>query len=266
LLAAAAVFFYAVPKKPPADEMARARRPVSAAQGEEYRSRVVKVIDGDTVRLANGETVRYIGIDTPETRIKKNGRFAKDPQPFSREATEYNRALVDGKAMTLRFDVEKRDKYGRLLAYCFVDGVHVNAKMVEGGYACTFIIPPNVKHADEFIALQRAARAQKRGMWGAFDTIAAGAARDYINQVRRVQGQVLNTGSSSRAVFLNFGYDHAADFTVTIYRNALRYFRGQGIDPLSYYRYKTIAVSGRIRSRGGPEIIVSTPAEIEVIQ
>ncbi|MBU2266019.1 MAG: nuclease, partial [Candidatus Omnitrophica bacterium] len=67
-------------------------------------------------------------------------------------------------------------------------------------------------------------------------------------------------------VFLNFGQDYKTDFTVVIFNNSLGAFRQQGIDPVSFYRDKTVSVSGRIREYNGPEIIVNTPYEIEIIQ
>lgn len=122
---------------------------------------VVKVIDGDTIKLANGERVRYIGIDTPETKHPK-----KVVQYFGKEAYEANKKLVEGKKVKLEFDVQKRDKYGRLLAYVYVNDIFVNAWLVENGYAYAVTYPPNVKYQKLFLKLQREAREKKRGLWG----------------------------------------------------------------------------------------------------
>ncbi|MFA5271891.1 MAG: thermonuclease family protein, partial [Candidatus Omnitrophota bacterium] len=132
-----------------------------AACGQNYdysHIKVVRVIDGDTVKLENGESLRYIGLDTPETRIKKGSRFIYAPQPFAIEAKKLNQKLVEDKYVRIEFDVEKKDVYGRLLGYCFVGNTFINAKLIEEGFAVTFTIPPNVKYVDTFIALQRAAR------------------------------------------------------------------------------------------------------------
>jgi len=122
---------------------------------------VSRVIDGDTIKLANGERVRYIGIDTPETKHPK-----KPVQYFGKEAYEANKKLVEGKKVKLEFDVQKRDKYGRLLAYVYVDKIHVNAWLVENGYAYAVTYPPNVKYQELFLGLQKAARKDNRGLWG----------------------------------------------------------------------------------------------------
>lgn len=121
---------------------------------------VTKVIDGDTIKLANGEKVRYIGIDTPETKHPK-----KAVQYFGKEAYEANKKLVEGKKVRLEFDVQKYDKYGRLLVYVYVDNIFVNAWLVENGYAYAVTYPPNVKYQELFLRLQREARENGRGLW-----------------------------------------------------------------------------------------------------
>ena len=122
---------------------------------------VKRVVDGDTIVLSNGERVRYIGIDTPETKHP-----SKPVQYFGKEASAYNKLLVEHKMVRLEFDVEKTDRYGRLLAYVYVGDTFVNAKLVEEGYAQVYTFPPNVKHQDLFLKLQREARENNRGLWG----------------------------------------------------------------------------------------------------
>ncbi|MCP4652727.1 MAG: hypothetical protein GY858_05015 [Candidatus Omnitrophica bacterium] len=238
----------------------------ACTSAQDYSSvTVTKVIDGDTIILSNGQKVRYIGIDTPETRIKQGNRFIYSPQPFALEATERNRQLVKGKGIELEFDIERVDKYNRTLAYCFVDGVHINAKLVEEGYAVTYTIPPNVRYTDELMRLQKDARENKRGMWGAYSDITAAEAENYTNQIRRVKGRVLNAYNSGKVIFLNFGNDYKTDFTVVIFKNSFDQFYNKGIDPVNFYNGKIIGVSGKIRQYNGPEIIVSTPSEIEIL-
>ncbi|MCX5751240.1 MAG: thermonuclease family protein [Candidatus Saganbacteria bacterium] len=122
---------------------------------------VSRVVDGDTIQLFSGEKVRYIGIDTPETKHPK-----KPVQYFGKEAYEANKKLVAGKKVRLEFDVQKRDKYGRLLAYVYVGDIFVNAWLVENGFAQVMTIPPNVKYQELFLKLQKQARENNRGLWG----------------------------------------------------------------------------------------------------
>jgi micrococcal nuclease len=128
----------------------------------EMRVTVKRVVDGDTFETASGDKVRMIGVDTPET-VKPNHPV----EPYGKEASAYTKQLLTGKQVLLRFDVEPRDKYGRLLAYVYLpDGTFVNEILVREGYARILTIPPNVRHADLFLQAEREAREQNRGLWG----------------------------------------------------------------------------------------------------
>jgi micrococcal nuclease len=225
----------------------------------------VEVIDGDTVKLANGQLLRYLGIDTPEVRIKKGTIFEYDPQPFSLESKEFNRALVENKFVRIEFDVEKYDRYGRILGYCFVGDSFVNARLLAEGYAVLSTRPPNVKYTDVFLQEQLNARGNKMGLWGVYETIGVDEADDFINQIRTVRGRVLDTYNSHKAVFLNFGPDYKTDFTVVIFNDCVRFFRDAGIEPDIFYKGKVVEISGRIKAYNGPEIIVCIPQQIQVV-
>jgi micrococcal nuclease len=129
-------------------------------------ARVMRVVDGDTirVRLAGGgvEAVRYIGIDTPE-----DVRPGTPVQCFSLRAARRNRALVGGRRVRLSFDRERRDRYGRLLAYVRrrPDGLFVNARLAAEGYARDLPFPPNTRHATLFRELVGHAMRARRGLW-----------------------------------------------------------------------------------------------------
>ena len=122
---------------------------------------VQRVIDGDTVEVEKLGKVRYIGVNSPETKHPFRG-----PEPYGWEAYEANRRLVENKKVRLELDVGERDRYGRILAYVYVDDVFVNAWLVANGYAQVMTIPPNVKHANLFIKLEREARDAAKGLWG----------------------------------------------------------------------------------------------------
>lgn len=135
-----------------------------------------RVVDGDTVELRDGRLLRYIGIDTPELRRRARpgdrewragvgDQWVEDPEPFGREAKEANRRLIEGKPVRLEYDVETHDRHGRLLAYVFVDGEMVNARLLAEGYAQLLTIPPNVKYVERFRRLVREARSVRRGLW-----------------------------------------------------------------------------------------------------
>jgi micrococcal nuclease len=121
---------------------------------------VARAIDGDTIELESGETVRYLMIDTPESTGGATDCFGSN-------AAQFNADLVVGESVSLAYDVECEDRFGRLLAYVTLDDQEVNTLMVERGYACVLHIPPNGEdRVDEFEALEDAARAAGAGMWG----------------------------------------------------------------------------------------------------
>jgi len=133
-----------------------------AVPGATQRALVARAVDGDTVVLVGGERVRYIGVDTPELHHPK-----RPVEAYAREAWAFNRRLVEGKQVRLEFDVQRRDRYGRLLAYVFLeDGTFVNAELIQQGYAQILTIPPNVKYQERFLVWQRQAREARRGLWG----------------------------------------------------------------------------------------------------
>jgi len=148
-------------------------QPAVVAPGPALQGVVVRrVIDGDTVKLEDDTVVRYIGVDTPEVRRRKAQRWIKEPEPFAEAATEANRRLVEGRVVSIEADVQPRDRYGRTLAYVYVDGEMVNERLIRDGLAKLMTIPPNVRHVDRLRAAQEEARQAKRGLWqepGAFE-------------------------------------------------------------------------------------------------
>jgi len=136
--------------------------PVEAAQAtanpisELQQAQVVRVIDGDTIEVSiGGKTykVRYIGIDTPETKDPQKGVEWMGP-----EAAAKNEELVGGKVVGLEKDVSETDRYGRLLRYVWVGDLMVNAELVRLGCAEVSTYPPDVKYVDCFLRLERDAR------------------------------------------------------------------------------------------------------------
>lgn len=126
---------------------------------------VTRAVDGDTVEvLLDGEEedVRYIGVDTPET-VKPG----EPVQCFGKRASGFNQALVEGERVRLVFDEERRDVYGRLLAYVYLGDRLVSAELLRRGLARTLTIPPNDRFAGRFKRLENAAARSGRGLWGA---------------------------------------------------------------------------------------------------
>jgi micrococcal nuclease len=141
----------------------------SPIKGAGLTGRVERIVDGDTVKVRLPDrrralTVRYIGVDTPES-VKPG----EPVQCYAKQASNFNERLVTGRRVRLRIGRERTDRYGRTLAYVYLldGGRFVNAELIRRGYARTIEFPPNTDFADRFDRLERRAREQRRGLWRA---------------------------------------------------------------------------------------------------
>lgn len=141
-------------------------------------ARVTRVVDGDTIEVeitgreegpGLGDSVvgyeydvRLLGIDTPESV-----RPGTPVECFGKESSAAAAAFLDGQEVRLVKDVEEEDRFGRILRYVYLGEEMANARLVANGYASVFTYPPNVRHADLFVQLEREARTNDRGLWAA---------------------------------------------------------------------------------------------------
>jgi len=129
--------------------------------GAEQWVSVKRVTDGDTVKLADGRFVRYIGVDAPEINHERNAA-----EPFGFDARGLNFELIGSRRIRLEFDIEHFDDYGRTLAYLFLpDGSMVNEKLLQSGMAYCLYKMPNIKYEARLLKAQREAMQDRRGMW-----------------------------------------------------------------------------------------------------
>lgn len=155
-----------IPKSKNKEKVNTAKKPThTSGNKKQIPVQLVKTIDGDTIKVIyNGEekNVRYLLIDTPETNHPRLGK-----QPFGQEAKERNRELVNSGELTIEFDVGERvDKYGRLVAYIYVDGKSVQETLLKEGLArVAYVYPPNTRYLDEFRAAEKIAKDKKIGIW-----------------------------------------------------------------------------------------------------
>jgi micrococcal nuclease len=126
----------------------------AASVADDAALRVTRVLDGDTVVLADGREVRYLGVNAPEAG-----------EPFSAKARELNRRLVEGKVVRVVPGRARRDRYGRVLGYVYVGGQFINAEMLRAGFAHVFFFEPGAEDAT-LTAAEDVARKARRGMWG----------------------------------------------------------------------------------------------------
>jgi len=229
--------------------------------GREYR--VSQVIDGDTIELDTGEAVRYLGIDTPETRRREGEKWVYDPDAYAEEAKEFNRGMVEGKSVRLEFDLQRIDKYKRLLAYCFVGADFVNARLLEEGYALLYTSPPNVKYADILVKKQEEARRNNKGLWAEIPLISPQDALKYLNKIVTVEGKVSSVYQSPKVVILNFG---RSSFKAVIFKADFSVFMAQGVS-LSGYKGRVVRITGKVKEyKDDFEIIVRHPSDIETVE
>lgn len=227
---------------------------------------VSRVVDGDTIELSNGERVRYIGIDTPEVREKAGSGWVYKPRPYAEEAKAFNRKLVEGKSVRLEFDVQKRDKYKRILAYVYAGEKMVNIEMVREGFAMIYTYPPNVRYSQRFLDAQRDARENKRGLWVDLDEnkISTSEAKNNIGRVRMIESEVIDTHLTEKLLILKF----KNNFKVAIYKDNIPSGSKDMIrSPNAYFKSKKVRVYGLIKEyKGHPEIMLHDMSQLEVLK
>ncbi len=148
----------------PEEERPRSGPPAAAGSVERCPGEaalVVEALDGRTIRLATGETVRYIGVDTPLLQ-----GVLGQPELGAREAWQANRRLVEGRRVRLEADVQDRDADGNLWRYVWLGKTLVNAELIRQGWAYHQPQSPNYRYLDRFARLEKEARRKKRGLWG----------------------------------------------------------------------------------------------------
>lgn len=221
------------------------------------------VIDGDSLTLADGRTVRMVGIQAPKLP-KGRPHFAE--WPFAREAETTLADLVQGRNVTMHFGGTRQDRYGRVLAQLVRDdGLWVEGELVRRGLARVYTFPDNRAAATEMLALEREARAAHRGLWTDpfFAIRRPEEAGRYTGELELVEGKIVDGARTQNAVFLNFGADWHTAFTLRLNREALNLFHADKTDPLSLIG-STVRVRGYIRRDRERAIMdISHPEEIE---
>lgn len=133
--------------------------PSPSSVSEQFETtKVTKVFDGDTIEVEGGQSVRYIGIDSPEIYPQKGC--------FSEEAKKANEDLVMGKEVKLVRDVNDVDKYNRLLRYVYVGTLFVNDELVRQGFAKAYTVYPDTSFKETFVDSEKHAQLQNLGLWG----------------------------------------------------------------------------------------------------
>jgi micrococcal nuclease len=222
--------------------------------------RVARVLDGDTVVLKSGETVRLIGVDAPELHHPNI-----PVQRFAKESMAFLRRQAEGRDCALEFEPgQLRDRFGRLLAYFFIDHRLINAELIRQGYAYAYTRFPYHRQS-EFMALEQEARQARVGLWKSqnLKPISWRDATKHYGEYATVEGTVAAARNTGKACFLNFHPDYKRHFTAVIFASDFSHFPK---NPETFYKGKTVRVTGVIKEyKGKPEIVLEDPSQIEIV-
>jgi len=225
---------------------------------------VAEVIDGDSLVLADGRTVRLLGIQAP--KLPKGRSFA--PWPLAREAKAALAELALGKPVSLRYGGAREDRYGRVLAQLErADGLWLEGELLRRGLARVYTFADNRTAAAQLYAIERQARKARRGIWAdAYYAVRMPEeALRHVGGFELVEGRVVSVAHVSGSVYLNFGEDWHTAFTVRLDHKALPLFRAEGVDPASL-EGERVRVRGYIRrDRARAVIDVTHPEAVERI-
>ncbi len=231
---------------------------------------VAAVLDGETLKLSDGRTVRLIGAKAPMPPLGLRG---DDPWPFVEEAKDALTRLAAGKAVELRYGGAKTDRHGYVLAQVFViEGdrrLWLQQEMVRQGLARVYSFPDNRACVKELIADEAGAREKGLGLWASsLYRVESAANVERLGRLTEsyqlVEGTVVSVGEGGSRVYLNFARDWKSDFTVSIARKDTGTFAAEGID-LKALADRSIRVRGWIVWRNGPMIEATHPEQIEVL-
>jgi endonuclease YncB( thermonuclease family) len=227
---------------------------------------VVEVIDGDTVLLEDGRQVRLVGIQAPKLAL---GRPNFPDWPLADESRDQLAAMVMDQTVSLAYGGLSEDRHGRLLAHMVSDdGLWIQGALLGSGMARVYSFADNRTAVLDMLALEEAARADGMGIW-ALPYYAIRSATepldDYVDTFQLVEGQVVDAAQVRGRIFLNFGTDYRTDFTVTVAPDDARDVAASDED-LDAFENEWIRVRGWVGSRNGPQIVVTHPEQIEIIQ
>ena len=221
-------------------------------------AQVARIHDGDTVRLQDSRILRLIGLNAPEM-----GRDGVAPEPFAEQATAALERLVPpGGWLRLRYDAERRDRYGRILAHAFLgNGDNVQRRMLETGMATALVVPPNLWRLPCYAEAESRARTRRAGLWSLarYQPVPAHRLTDNAQGFRFVSGTVQRVGQSRSNVWLNL----TRRVAVRIPRADLKYFKAYA--PTELDGKRVVARGWLSKRRGELRMTVRHPAALELL-
>ena len=240
--------------------------PLPAGLALDGEARVVEVVDGGTVLLDDGETVRLAGIQAPKPAHEGAGSGAG---PFAMDARQALAGLVLGRRVGLAFGGSRRDRHGRLRAHLvrLDDGAWIQGALLAAGLARVHSLIDDRAAVAAMLVHERRARAGRLGLWteARYRVRAADEAGTGLRSFQLVEGRVRAAAVVRGRGYLNFGADWREDFTVSIAPRDRRRFEAEGV-AVQDYEGRLVRVRGWIKSFNGPMIEATHPEQIEVIE
>lgn len=215
---------------------------------------IKRIYDGDTILLSNGNKVRFLGINTPEI-----GRY-KPAQAGGKEAKQWLKKALKDKKVRLEQDIEKRDKYGRLLAHVFTeDKRHLNLELIKQGLATVSIFPPNIKYTHDFLKAEQQAEEDQLGIWQREEYIAKKTSQLNDSNYKgwqRIIGKVVDIHYARKNIYLNL----SNSFSIKISKRSATLF-----PDVDDYQGKQVEVRGWVgKYKGRYSMFIRHPSQLKM--
>ncbi|MDD9912830.1 MAG: thermonuclease family protein [Alphaproteobacteria bacterium] len=219
------------------------------------------VLDGDTFVTARGDTVRLLGINTPEP-----GTSRRPAEPWGLQASDFTKKLLENQKINITTQAKDRDRYGRVLANVFLsDGTWVNEHLLREGVAHVYTFPDSSYDIKALFAAENAAREAKKGIWAlprwSIKNAVTCCKKEEIGEFQVVEGAIKQVVTVKNRTYLNFGTDWRTDFTVEIERKNWSKF-----SDLKQKRGKKVRIRGYIKPINGALVTVTHPEQIETLE
>ena len=235
------------------------------AAASEEAVRVAEVLDGDTLALADGRTLRLAGVQAPKAGAGNGGTAYL---AVAEAAKMKLAALTLERDLSLRIGGRRQDRHGRLLGQLFgPDGDWIQGQLVAAGLARVYSYADNRDLVRDLLGLEAAARRGGLGLWALSDFAVRDANRPAgpVNRFALLEGRVVAAAVVRGRGYLNFGSDWDSDFTATVPPKARRLFEAEGID-LTLMEGRVLRVRGWLTEFNGPNIEVTHPEQIELLE
>lgn len=234
---------------------------LSPKKGERFKSRVIEVVDGDTVILTSGLSVRLVGLQAPKIALNRKN-FKEWPLGYKAKQTLSDITL--NKDVMLYYGGREMDRYGRALAHLFLeDGTWIQGEMLKRGMARVYSFADNRSLIADMYEIEKEARIEKRGIWnlGFYKIKPEQNSGKFTNSFQVISGTVADVATVRNRTYLNFGDDYKTDFTIVIPNKVKTMFEKLAIN-LTDLKGKNIIVRGWLKYYNGPSIDLSHPEQM----